>query len=142
MNTAVRMNEKYRLTIIQHHITAQKGGNGIVSIALDGSSYASSLVLSLVSQALNDVLVLHGKFPSKNHVVATYPWRIIILSGNLISRMDGLQRCTNLRKLDLSRNGMETIPGANFWKHMRALQILMLHQNKIDSIHALQQLVR
>lgn len=122
------------------------------ALTLDGESYASTLVLDLRDQACNDLHVLNSKFPgraamgdrsgSHSHSGAAHPWRIIILSGNMLSRLDGLHRCTMLRKLDLSRNGIDTLPKASFWKQLKHLQVLFLHQNKLDSIHALQQLVR
>lgn len=111
------------------------------SLSLDGESYASSLVLDLRDQAYNDLHMLTSKFPSRGSRAVAFPWRILILSGNMLSRLDGLQRCASLRKLDLSRNGLDALPKSTFWKQLRQLQVLHLHQNKIDSIHALQTLV-
>jgi hypothetical protein len=118
-------------------------GSSASSLSIAGSSYSSTRVLDLRSHSLCDLHVLHGKFPAARSAVMAYPWTVLLLSNNLLTRLEGgLARCTRLRKLDLSRNGINTLPKANFWKQMPQLQILLIHHNKIDSIHALQHLVR
>ena len=129
------------------------------SLGVSGDSYSSSLLLDLRDQAYNDLHVLAAKFAAKagerggansgaaaaqhGHAHSSaYPWSILILSGNMLSRLDGLSRCgSRLRKLDLSRNGIDVLPKSpSFWRSFSSLQVLLLHQNKLDSIHALQQL--
>lgn len=111
------------------------------SLRLSGESYNSLLVLDLRNQKVNDLNLLSGKYHGKISAgISAYPWTILLLSNNLLSRLDPLQYCINLKKLDLSNNDLLAIPKGNVWKCLPHLQILFLHNNKLDSIHSLQQL--
>lgn len=66
--------------------------------------------------------------------------KICDLSGNFLTSIDRLEGCTNLIKLDLHNNQIEDLPSAVFWKNMKNLRLLYLHDNpvsKLDSVHSL-----
>ncbi|XP_055522025.1 LOW QUALITY PROTEIN: leucine-rich repeat and IQ domain-containing protein 3-like [Leucoraja erinacea] len=66
--------------------------------------------------------------------------RVCILPRNYISKMDALSNCPNLIKLDLHSNHITEIPDELFWREMKCLQVLYLHNNIIGdtcSIEAL-----
>ncbi len=121
-------------------------------------------VLDLQHQQLTDCLIIHQKFPPKiaaagsaalleskrdrqtldaeagKELLRRYPWRVMLLSHNMISNLTGLHLCTKLRKLDLSHNNIVDIPNKTFWRQLSQLEILLLNDNKIDSVLALQDL--
>jgi len=129
------------------------------------ASTLSRDVLHLENRGFNDCLVLKQLFAPKDSdqeepavpdtfdrtgrasqveagrkLMARYPWKIVYLNNNRITDLLGLHLCTNLRKLDLSRNQIVNLPNRFFWRYLTNLQILYLHDNKIDSIHAVQDL--
>ncbi|XP_055487142.1 leucine-rich repeat and IQ domain-containing protein 3-like [Leucoraja erinacea] len=57
--------------------------------------------------------------------------RVCILPRNYISKMDALSNCPNLIKLDLHSNHITEIPDEFFWREMKCLQVLYLHNNII-----------
>lgn len=73
-------------------------------------------------------------------LASSYPWSLLILQSNMITDLTGIHLCTRLRKLDVSRNAIVTLPNANFWAALPRLETLLMNDNRIDSIHALQAL--
>jgi Leucine-rich repeat (LRR) protein len=69
------------------------------------------------------------------------PWRIIFLQRNRITMFDGLAECANLRKLDLSSNCITALPNRRFWAFLPNLQVLLLHDNKLEVLNQLLDLV-
>ncbi|XP_054836349.1 leucine-rich repeat and IQ domain-containing protein 3 [Eublepharis macularius] len=66
--------------------------------------------------------------------------KICILSGNFLSNIDALESCTCLIKLDLHSNQMENLPGPVFWRNMKNLSLLYLHDNSVsnlENVHSL-----
>nr|XP_056700735.1 leucine-rich repeat and IQ domain-containing protein 3 [Euleptes europaea] len=66
--------------------------------------------------------------------------KICILSGNFLSNIDALESCTCLIKLDLHSNQMQDLPGPVFWRNMKNLSLLYLHDNTIsnlENVHSL-----
>ena len=96
-------------------------------------------MLDLTGRQLAHLKILHTRFPSRTGQ-DKWPWQIVLASANVLNRLDGLHRCARLRKLDLSHNSIVELPNQNFWRCLPRLQSLQLHANKIDSIHALQEL--
>ena len=63
--------------------------------------------------------------------------RIALLSNNLLASLDeGLFECRRLRKLDLSFNGLTTLPPREVWAQLTELQVLYLHSNQLASLKA------
>ncbi|XP_039183149.1 leucine-rich repeat and IQ domain-containing protein 3 isoform X3 [Crotalus tigris] len=60
--------------------------------------------------------------------------RICDLSCNFLTNIDALEYCTNLIKLDLHNNQLELLPGPMFWRYMKNLQLLYLHDNGISTL--------
>ncbi len=55
---------------------------------------------------------------------AAYPWRILLMSANLLVKLDSIHRCGLLRKLDLSHNAIDQLPNKNFWLRLPKLEVL------------------
>ncbi|XP_078264231.1 leucine-rich repeat and IQ domain-containing protein 3-like isoform X2 [Rhinoraja longicauda] len=60
--------------------------------------------------------------------------RICILPGNYISKIDALSNCPNLIKLDLHSNHITELPDEFFWRDMKCLEVLYLHDNIIGEM--------
>jgi Leucine-rich repeat (LRR) protein len=69
------------------------------------------------------------------------PWRIVFLQRNRITMFDGLAECANLRKLDLSSNALTVLPNRRFWSFVPNLEVLLLHDNKLEVLNQLLDLV-
>ena len=104
-------------------------------MVMSSQSFQSKHVMVLSKLQLHDCKSL-----TERTINEEYPWEIMILSDNTITRLHGLQMCINLKKLDLSSNQMKTLPNSNFWSCFKQLTTLFLHNNKLDSIHSLQSL--
>jgi len=60
---------------------------------------------------------------------------LALLSSNLLTAVhDSVLACSRLRKLDLSGNGISTLPKREDWTRLPDLQILYLHQNQLGSL--------
>jgi hypothetical protein len=70
-----------------------------------------------------------------------YPWRIIFLQRNRLTMFDGLAECANLRRLDLSGNCLTVLPNRRFWTFVPNLEVLLLHDNKLEVLNQLLELV-
>lgn len=81
------------------------------------------------------------KRDSSSRARSVQPWRIIFLQRNRIAMFDGLAECANLRKLDLSSNCLTQLPNRRFWAFLPNLQVLLLHDNKLDVLNQLLDLV-
>ncbi|XP_078264229.1 LOW QUALITY PROTEIN: uncharacterized protein LOC144598219 [Rhinoraja longicauda] len=60
--------------------------------------------------------------------------RICILPRNYISKIDALSNCPNLIKLDLHSNHITELPDLFFWRDMKCLEVLYLHDNIIGEM--------
>ncbi|XP_026535127.1 leucine-rich repeat and IQ domain-containing protein 3 [Notechis scutatus] len=60
--------------------------------------------------------------------------KICDLSCNFLTNIDALEYCINLIKLDLHNNQLELLPGPMFWRYMKNLQLLYLHDNGISTL--------
>ncbi|XP_013910767.1 PREDICTED: leucine-rich repeat and IQ domain-containing protein 3 [Thamnophis sirtalis] len=60
--------------------------------------------------------------------------KICDLSCNFLTNIDALEYCINLIKLDLHNNHLELLPGPMFWRYMKNLQLLYLHDNGISTL--------
>ncbi|XP_017322751.1 leucine-rich repeat and IQ domain-containing protein 3 isoform X1 [Ictalurus punctatus] len=58
--------------------------------------------------------------------------RVCVLCDNFITDIEPLRQCENLLKLDLKGNQITQLPEASFWKNLKALQLLFLHDNDIS----------
>ena len=122
---------RFRPPSASHH-TVRRPDFGVKA-----QSYSSKFVLQMSKMKLTTTkAVLDRKLDQPD----PYPWEIMILSENVITRLHGINMCVNLRKLDLSDNQLKTLPNKSFWKCLPKLETLFLHNNKIDSIHSLQSL--
>ena len=70
------------------------------------------------------------------------PWRIVFLQRNRLTMFDGIAECANLRKLDLSSNALTVLPNRRFWTFVPNLEVLLLHNNKLEVLNQLLDLVR
>ncbi|XP_032884999.1 leucine-rich repeat and IQ domain-containing protein 3-like isoform X2 [Amblyraja radiata] len=66
--------------------------------------------------------------------------RVCILPRNYISKMDALSNCPNLIKLDLHSNHITEIPDEFFWREMKCLEVLYLHNNIIGDMCSIEAL--
>ncbi|KAM4871918.1 leucine-rich repeat and IQ domain-containing protein 3 [Thomomys bottae] len=55
--------------------------------------------------------------------------RVCIFSNNFITDIYPLQSCIKLMKLDLHGNQIKTLPDTTFWKGLKNLKLLYLHDN-------------
>ena len=61
--------------------------------------------------------------------------QVALLAQNLLSQLSSaVFSCRRLRKLDVSRNGLSGLPGADEWRKLPELQILYLHENHLPSL--------
>ena len=68
--------------------------------------------------------------------------RVALLSANLFTGLGlGVFACTRLRKLDLAKNGLTSLPTRDDWAKLPLLQILYLHENQLASLHSVGELV-
>ncbi|KAF4072731.1 hypothetical protein AMELA_G00266360 [Ameiurus melas] len=58
--------------------------------------------------------------------------KVCVLCDNFITDIEPLRQCENLLKLDLKGNKITQLPEASFWKNLKALQLLFLHDNDIS----------
>ncbi|KAK3540535.1 hypothetical protein QTP70_034089 [Hemibagrus guttatus] len=58
--------------------------------------------------------------------------RVCVLCDNFITNIEPLQQCVNLLKLDLKGNQITQLPEPSFWKNLKDLQLLFLHDNNIS----------
>ncbi|XP_063155930.1 leucine-rich repeat and IQ domain-containing protein 3 [Candoia aspera] len=82
------------------------------------------VMVRLHAQYLNDL----------RSMLYCFSLKICDLSCNFLTNIDALGYCTNLIKLDLHSNQLELLPGPMFWKHMKNLELLYLHDNGISSL--------
>ncbi|KAG7332845.1 hypothetical protein KOW79_004679 [Hemibagrus wyckioides] len=61
--------------------------------------------------------------------------RVCVLCDNFITNIDPLRQCVSLLKLDLKGNQITQLPEASFWKNLKDLQLLFLHDNSISVWH-------
>ena len=59
---------------------------------------------------------------------------ICYLHSNLLSKIDHVDRCAQLRKMDVHGNKLETLPGPAFWSHLVNLEVLHLHTNNLQNL--------
>ncbi|XP_076860498.1 uncharacterized protein lrriq3 isoform X2 [Brachyhypopomus gauderio] len=57
--------------------------------------------------------------------------RICVLADNVLSRIDPLVECVHLVKLDLRGNQISHLPSSSFWRNLKDLQLLILHDNNM-----------
>ena len=61
--------------------------------------------------------------------------QVALLSGNLLSALEEpIMQCSRLLKLDLSNNGISTLPKREEWARLPELQCLYLHGNQLGSL--------
>ncbi|XP_068095321.1 leucine-rich repeat and IQ domain-containing protein 3 [Hyperolius riggenbachi] len=60
--------------------------------------------------------------------------KICNLANNFITDINPLRRCAQLVKLDLHGNQLQNLPGQDFWRGMKELKLLYLHNNRIRSL--------
>ena len=61
--------------------------------------------------------------------------QVALLSGNLLSALEEpIMQCSRLLKLDLSNNGISTLPKREEWARLPELQVLYLHGNQLGSL--------
>ncbi len=122
----------HRPVTASHHSTRKQP-----DLVVTAQTFSSRHVLIMVNVNMDSLgPVMERRFQDEDE----YPWKIVILSSNVLARLNGLQMCTKLRKLDLSDNQIKTLPNKSFWSRLTNLTTLLLHNNKIDSIHTLQSL--
>ncbi|CAI9569064.1 unnamed protein product [Staurois parvus] len=56
------------------------------------------------------------------------------LADNYITDIRALQPCVHLVKLDLHGNQIQNLPGMEFWRHLKDLKLLYLHNNRIGNV--------
>ncbi|XP_027027103.1 leucine-rich repeat and IQ domain-containing protein 3 isoform X4 [Tachysurus fulvidraco] len=98
------------------------------------SLLSSSSSLSSVC-AEQDVLVVRMcalQLYSLSGVCVFRALRVCVLCDNSITDIQPLQQCVNLLKLDLKGNQISQLPEAAFWKNLKNLQLLFLHDNNIS----------
>ena len=87
-----------------------------------------ALALDLREVALQDV----------EEIATCRSLRVALLSSNLLTQVGkGLFACRQLRKLDLARNGLTTLPLQDEWMQLGELTVLYLHDNQIQDVGAL-----
>ncbi len=69
--------------------------------------------------------------------------QVALLSANLFTTLgtNGLFQCSRLKKLDLARNGLTSLPERDTWGQLRELVVLYLHDNQLASLHTIGELV-
>uniref|UniRef100_A0A8C5QUE2 Leucine-rich repeat and IQ domain-containing protein 3 n=1 Tax=Leptobrachium leishanense TaxID=445787 RepID=A0A8C5QUE2_9ANUR len=60
--------------------------------------------------------------------------RVCTLSNNFITSIRPLRACPHLIKLDLGGNQIEKLPDQEFWKELKDLRLLYLHDNQISGV--------
>ncbi|KAF5879899.1 leucine-rich repeat and IQ domain-containing protein 3 isoform X1, partial [Clarias magur] len=98
------------------------------------SSVSSSISPSSV-RGEQDVVVLRRcalRLRSASVVCVFKALKVCVLCDNFITDIEPLRQCVNLLKLDLKGNKITQLPGASFWKNLKALQLLFLHENDIS----------
>ncbi|KAM9475734.1 uncharacterized protein lrriq3 isoform 1-T1 [Clarias gariepinus] len=98
------------------------------------SSLSSSFSPSSVPGE-QDVVVLRRcalRLRSASVVCVFKALKVCVLCDNFITDIEPLRQCVNLLKLDLKGNQITQLPEASFWKNLKALQLLFLHDNDIS----------
>ena len=65
-------------------------------------------------------------------------WRLVFLQRNAFTQFMWVQKCISLRLLDISSNCIDRLPARSFWTPLANLEILLLHNNNIQSLASLQ----
>ncbi|XP_018432362.1 PREDICTED: leucine-rich repeat and IQ domain-containing protein 3 [Nanorana parkeri] len=92
---------------------------------------------------LEELVVLHlGKLLLKgvNLLQHCTSLKFCTLADNYITDISALQSCVHLVKLDLHGNQIQNIPGMEFWRHLKDLKLLYLHNNRIGNLSNVQSL--
>jgi hypothetical protein len=67
--------------------------------------------------------------------------KVALISHNALSLIGpGVLSCAQLRKLDLSSNGLASLPVASAWANLAQLQVLYLHSNALSSLRLVEEL--
>ncbi|KAM3914410.1 leucine-rich repeat and IQ domain-containing protein 3 [Leptodactylus fuscus] len=60
--------------------------------------------------------------------------RTCTLANNYITEITALRNCVHMVKLDLHGNQIQNLPGPDFWRELKYLKLLYLHDNRIGSV--------
>ncbi|XP_075688954.1 leucine-rich repeat and IQ domain-containing protein 3 [Rhinoderma darwinii] len=66
--------------------------------------------------------------------------RSCALANNYITDITALRNCVQIIKLDLHGNQIQNLPGHGFWKELKDLKLLYLHNNRIRNVENVESL--
>nr|XP_002130149.1 uncharacterized protein LOC100176074 isoform X1 [Ciona intestinalis] len=95
------------------------------------------------NQSLRDIEYIHLShfhIRTLGHIQSCRHLRVCILNNNYLTRFNALENCPHLVRLDLHSNQITKLPDEGFWREMKSLQILNLHDNGIGKLDDIQSL--
>lgn len=99
-------------------------------------------VVDLRGQNLKDWVTLrdlvHREEVKDSMTFPPISWKVLFLQRNAFTHFNGLENCTALRFLDISKNYLKQLPAKEFWSSLPNLEVLFLHNNLIQSVASLQ----